>query len=227
MKVVLLTGGTRGIGKGIAETLRPDHDLALTYNTTQPDNDDFAIQADLSQPEVANSIIEQVIARFGQLDAIVNNAGYVTETPVDKLDLAAYRTTFEVNLFAPVALLTAALPHLSPGARIINISSVNARLPALTAPAYSASKAALETWTRGAAKALGPKGIRINAIAPGAIERPESPRPKDLQDLFLEDTALPRLGMPDDIARAVRFLMSDDAAFITGEVLTVSGGFRL
>jgi NAD(P)-dependent dehydrogenase (short-subunit alcohol dehydrogenase family) len=108
-----------------------------------------------------------------------------------------------------------------------NISSINARLPALAAPAYSASKAAVETWTKGTAKVLGPRGIRINAIAPGAIERPEAPRPPELIDVFVKDTALGRPGVPQDIASAVRFLCSDAASFITGEVLTVSGGYRL
>lgn len=227
MKVALITGGTRGIGAGIAADLATDHTIAVTYNTTAPTTDTFAIQANLAKPETAADVIAQVIARFGKLDILINNAGYVTETPTETLDLSAYRHTFEVNLFAPMALLTAALPHLQTGASVINISSVNARHPALTAPAYSASKAALETWTQGTAKALGPKGIRLNCIAPGAIERPEAPRPQDVQDLFLQDTALPRLGTPQDIASAVRFLSSDAASFITGEVLTVSGGFRL
>lgn len=227
MKVALVTGGTRGIGAGIAAELAADHTIALTYNTTAPTDDTFAIHADLSRPETATDVIEQVIARFGKLDVLINNAGYIAETPTETLDLDSYRQTFEVNLFAPMALLTAALPHLQSGANVINISSVNARHPALTAPAYSASKAALETWTQGTAKALGPKGIRLNCIAPGAIERPESPRPQDVQDLFLQDTALPRLGTPQDIASAVRFLASDAASFITGEVLTVSGGFRI
>lgn len=228
-KTALITGGTRGIGLGLVANLSVDHDVATTYNTTPPqtDTDVFAIKADLSQPETAQQVIDQTIARFGRIDILINNAGHVAETPVDTLDLAAYRQTFEVNLFAPMALLTAALPHLQPGASVVNISSINARLPALAAPAYSASKAALETWTKGTAKVLGPRGIRVNAVAPGAIERPETPRPQDLLDLFLKDTALNRPGTPQDIAGAVRFLCSDDASFITGEVLTVSGGYRL
>lgn len=227
MKVALITGGTRSIGAGIAANLAADHNIAVTYNTTAPTDDTFAIHADLSRPETTTDVIEQVIARFGKLDVLINNAGYIAETPTETLDLDSYRQTFEVNLFAPMALLTAALPHLQSGASVINISSVNARHPALTAPAYSASKAALEIWTQGTAKALGSKGIRLNCIAPGAIERTECPRPQDVQDLFLQDTALPRLGTPQDIASAVRFLASDAASFITGEVLTVSGGFRI
>ena len=193
-KVALITGGTRGIGAGIATDFATDHSVAVTYNTTPPASDVFAIQTDLSKPEHATEVIKQVTAKFGRLDILINNAGYVAETPVETLDLDGYRQTFEVNLFAPMALLTAALPHLKPGAAVVNISSINARLPALAAPAYSASKAALDTWTKGTAKVLGPRGIRVNAVAPGATERPESPRPQELLDLFLKDTALGRAG---------------------------------
>ncbi len=133
----------------------------------------------------------------------------------------------DVNLLAPGALLAAALPHLGPGAAIVNISSMNAVLPPRDASIYGASKAALNLWTRAMAKELGPRQIRVNAVAPGAINIPESPRPDDLTDLIVKDTALGRIGRPDDIARAVRFLASDAAGFITGEVLTVSGGYRL
>ncbi len=226
-KVALITGGTRGIGRGIVDALSPEYDIAVVYNTTPPDCV-WGVQADLRDPACAHDVIAKVIEKFGRLDVLVNNAGHIAETPVEgPLDLDGYRQTFEVNLFAPMALLTEALPHLNAGASVINISSVNARLPALAAPAYSASKAALETWTKGTAKALGPRGIRVNAIAPGAIERPENPRPQELVDLFLENTALDRLGAPADIGSAVKFLCSEEAAFITGETLTVSGGYRL
>jgi 3-oxoacyl-[acyl-carrier protein] reductase len=132
-----------------------------------------------------------------------------------------------VNLLAAQSLLSAALPHLTPGAAIVNISSVNALLPARGAALYSASKAALNLWTRAMAKELGPRQIRVNAVAPGAVNIPDEPRSDEMAAVFTKDTALGRLASPDDIARAVRFLASDQASFITGEVLTVSGGYRL
>lgn len=119
------------------------------------------------------------------------------------------------------------MPHLKPGACVVNISSVNAELPPKGAAIYGASKAALNLWTRGMAKELGARGIRVNAIAPGAINIAEEPRTDELTELFVQDTALGRIGTPTDIARAVRFLASEEASFITGEVLTVSGGYRL
>lgn len=225
--VALITGGARAIGRAIAEDLGQDHAIAVTYHTSAPDAlcaafpQTLALQADLSLPNMAATVIEEVIRHFGRLDVIVNNAGAIA---MDGDDLAH---TFAVNVTAPQAILNAALPHLKPGASIINISSVNATLPAMGAIGYSASKAALDTFTRGMAKTLGPQGIRVNGIAPGAIERTEAPRPSELVQAFVDMTALGRSGVPSDVAKVARFLASDAAGFITGETLVVSGGYRL
>ncbi|APE43957.1 oxidoreductase [Sulfitobacter alexandrii] len=227
MKVALVTGAARGIGRAIAHDLATDHAVAITHHGTPPDAllsqrpAVQAIRADLSDPASADRIIDAVIAQFGQLDVIVNNAGAI------EMDDGDPALNHAVNVAAPMALLRAALPHLSPGACVVNISSVNAVFPARGAAAYSASKAALNTWTRAMAKELGPRGIRVNGVAPGAIERPEPPRPPDLIAAFVNETALGRIGVPEDVARVVRFLVSDAAGFITGETITVSGGYRL
>lgn len=227
MKTALITGAARGIGRAIALELSTDHATAVTYNSTPPDAllaeapEIYALQADLSDPATPAQVIEAALARLGRLDVIVNNAGAIA---MDDTDTGQNHT---VNVAAPMALLDAALPHLQSGASIINISSVNAVLPAMGATRYSASKAALNIWTRAMAKTLGPRGIRVNAIAPGAIEREESPRPPELVKAFVDMTALGRTGVPQDIANVVRFLASDSAGFITGEIITVSGGYRL
>jgi 3-oxoacyl-[acyl-carrier protein] reductase len=167
------------------------------------------------------------LERFGRLDVIVNNAGLVHSTPKEEFDWAAQRAVLDVNVLVPSALLAAALPHLQAGAAVVNISSVNAVLPPKDAALYGASKAALNLWTKAMAKELGPSGIRVNGVAPGAVDLPEAPRSDELVALFAEMTALGRIAEPADIAKAVRFLASDDAGFITGETLTVSGGYRL
>lgn len=229
-KTVLITGGARGIGKAIASNFATDHSVAITYLTTQPRGGPSSIltmQADLTVPGAAEHVIGTVIDRFGRLDVIVNNAGQVASSPVETHVAPALRHILDVNLLAPDALLSAALPHLQPGATIVNISSVNAMLPPMGAAIYGASKAALNLWTRGMAKELGPRGIRVNAVAPGAVNIPEEPRPDDLTALFVDQTALGKLAEAADIAQAVRFLASDAARAITGEVLTVSGGYRL
>lgn len=229
-KVALVTGGSRGIGLAIARNLAHDHDVAVTWLTTEPTalpDGVLALRADLAQHDNSARVVAETVARFGRLDVIINNAGLVEPSPMDAFDAEAFGKIMNVNFLASVALLSAALPHLLPGASIINISSVNAVLPPLGAAVYGASKAAINLWTKGMAKELGPRQIRVNAVAPGAVHDPDRPRPDDLVRLFSELTALGRIATPEDIAKAVRFLAGDDASFITGEVLTVSGGYRL
>ncbi|MEM5519786.1 SDR family oxidoreductase [Sulfitobacter sp. AS59] len=229
-RTVLVTGGAIGIGRAIADDLAQDHDVAIVWHRSPPQglpDDTLAIQADLTKEGACADIVEKLIAHFGRLDVIVNNAGAVRSTPLDSFDAADQHALLAVNVLAPADLLAAALPHLQSGAAVVNISAVNAVLPPKGAALFGASKAALNLWTRAMAKELGPKGIRVNAVAPGAINIAENPRPAGLTELFVKETALGRIGTPQDIARAVRFLASDDASFVTGEVLTVSGGYRL
>jgi len=234
-RVILITGGARGIGRAITEALSPDHDLAITYWTAAQDaavlcQDHPAIltlQADLRIAD-PKSLIADVIARFGRLDGLVNNAGFIsTEPTADAFDMALAQDVMTVNTLAPMALISAALPHLKRGASIVNITSINARFPPASAPVYGASKAALENLTIAYAKAFGAQGIRVNAVAPGAIEREHAPRSAAMISRFTDETALGRLALSDEVAQAVRFLMSGTASGITGEVLRVSGGFRL
>ena len=229
-KVALVTGASRGIGRAIACELAKDHHVVITWRSTRPDAlppSILPLQADLTQPEIPAQIIADIIARFGRLDVIVNNAGQVTQNAPEHFDAKAAAAMFDINLFAAQALLTAARPHLGAGAAIVNISSVNAQLPPMGASLFGASKAALDLWTRGMAKELGPHQIRVNGVAPGAVEDPDAPRPDDLVKAFTDLTAMGRLATPDDIAQAVRFLTSEAASSITGEILTVSGGYRL
>jgi NAD(P)-dependent dehydrogenase (short-subunit alcohol dehydrogenase family) len=226
----VVTGGARGIGRAIALDLARDHAVAITHRTTVPEGlpeGVLAFRADLADPGQHGSVIAAVMAAFGRIDLLVNNAGTLAASSPEGLDAAACRAMFDVNVLAPHGLLAAALPHLLRGAAVISISSVNAVLPPGGASLFGASKAALNLWTRAMANELGPRGIRVNAVAPGAIDVEDAPRDPALRKRFVDATALDRLGTPQDIAAAVRFLASDAAGFITGEVLTVSGGYRL
>lgn len=230
---VLVTGAARGIGRAIALDLARDHRVAFTWFSARSEAEALAalglhpIRADFTDPAAPEQVIDQTIAALGPLSGLVNNAGAIANTDIDAYDLAQAEAIFRTNLHAPLALISCALPHLTPDAAIVNITSINARSPAASAVAYSASKAALENATLGMAKALGPREIRINAVSPGAVERDHAPRPADLQQAFLKETALPHLTEADDIAAATRFLLSPAARAITGTILPVSGGFRL
>ncbi|APX10636.1 SDR family NAD(P)-dependent oxidoreductase [Tateyamaria omphalii] len=233
MKTALVTGAARGLGRAIAADLARDHRVVITWRSTEPtellkDHPDIAaFQVDLADPGATAALPQQVIDHFGRLDIIVNNAGSLLTDDAENYDADAIATNFNVNVNAPMGLVAAALEHLQPGAAIVNISSQNARLPAMVAHSYSASKAAVDTWTKIAAKTLGPKGIRVNAVAPGAVNTPEATRPDDITDMIINDSALRRMATPDDIAAAVRFLASDAAAAITGTILDVNAGYRL
>lgn len=230
---VLITGAARGIGRAIAENLAPDHRVAITYHSAVQEAKDLSdhgvtcIRADFTNPDTPARVIAQATEALGPLTGLVNNAGDISEGTADDFDLATAERVMRVNLMAPMALISAALPHFAPNAAVVNISSINARSPAAGAIAYSASKAALENATIGYAKALGPRNIRVNAIAPGAVERDHAPRPDDLKALFQAETALPRLTEATEIATAARFLLSDQASGITGTIVPVSCGFRL
>lgn len=231
MRTALVTGGARGIGRAIANDLARDHNVVVVWNSTPPADDlaknIFTAQSDLTQQDACASVIARTLERFGRIDTIVNNAGLAHVTPKDGYDAEVQRAIMDINLLVPSDLLAAALPHLKSGASIINISSINATLPPKTAAIYGASKAALNLWTRAMAKELGPQGIRVNAVSPGATEVDHKPRPPELVELFIKDTALGRIGKPEDIAKVVRFFASEDAGFVTGEILAVSGGYRL
>ena len=230
VKVVLVTGAARGIGKVIANDLCRDHELAITWRSTPPEDiseDTLAIRADLLSGAAAQDVVDKVMKRFSRIDAIVNNAGLVPTSPEQAADRDFSRKTFDLNVLAPEALLKAALPHLESGASIVNISSLNAFLPPDGGAVYGASKAALNLWTRGMAKELGPRGIRVNAVAPGVIDLSDAPRPASVIEKVINETALRRIGRPEDIARAVRFFVEPASEFITGEVLTVAGGYQL
>ncbi len=229
-RTALVTGGTRGIGLAIVENLSKDHNVAVVWQSTPPESlsdEVLHLELDLTQSGSCKTAIENVITKFSRLDVIVNNAGVAASTPKDAFNHEDHQKIMDVNLFVPSQLLSHALPHLKRGASIINISSVNAVLPPRTAAIFGASKAALNLWTRAMAKELGEEGIRVNAVAPGAIDISDKPRSPELRELFLKDTALGRLGKPEDVASVVRFLAGEDAGFVTGEILSVSGGYRL
>ena len=228
-RVALVTGGAKGIGRAIAEDLAQDHGVAVTWLSTAPEGlpePVLALQADLTEADAAERVVQAVIDRFGRIDVIVNNAGQVASTPADGFDRAAAMGILDVNLLAPATLLSAALPHLGAGAAIVNISSVNAVLPPKGASVYGASKAAQDLWTRAMAKELGPQKIRVNGIAPGPTdtEATRTSVPAERLQGIVDALPLRRMGETQDIVNTVLFLCSDQASWVTGQTWSVDGG---
>jgi NAD(P)-dependent dehydrogenase (short-subunit alcohol dehydrogenase family) len=231
-KTVLVTGAGRGIGAGIAEAFgEAGAKVMLHYNASADGAKAHAekvggtaVQADLASPAGAGQLLDAV----GPIDILINNAGIYPLKPLIEMTDDDWNETIDVNLSSVFRLARRAAQRWvdrSAGGSILNISSIEAHAPGMMHAHYSSAKAALEMFTKAAAQELGPKGIRVNAVAPGLIAYPE------LESLWPEGVErwrntcpLGRLGQREDVANACVFLASPAASFITGAVLVVDGG---
>jgi len=241
--VVLVTGAARRVGAEIARALHgAGACVAIHYRSSAAAAVTLAAEliaaraemggesavvfaADLLDTDALPRLVESVVARFGRLDALVNNASSFFATKVGAVDTAAWDDLIGTNLRAPLFLAQAAAPHLQrSGGCIVNITDIHAERPLKGYPLYCAAKAGLLGLTRALALELGPQ-VRVNAVAPGAIEWPQSKgdfSPAE-RAAIIDHTLLKRVGSPADIARAVKFLVFD-APYVTGQVLNVDGG---
>ena len=238
--VALITGAAKRVGAQIARSLHgAGYDLALHYRHSRGEMDALcaelnmarngsarAIQAELADVEVMPRIVDDCIARFGRLDALVNNASAFYATPVGSVTPTQWEELFASNARAPFFLAQAAAPHLQAAhGAIVNMADIYAERPLPGHAVYCMAKAALVMMTLALAKELGPE-VRVNAIAPGAVLWPESGKAYADQKELVARTPLKRAGSPEDVAAAVLFLLRD-AKFSTGQILKVDGGRAL
>lgn len=248
-KTALVTGGSRGIGRAIAERLAQDGaTVALTYNESKAGADEavatieraggsaFALHADLVDAQSIPNLFEQLDGeldrrnRSNALDLLINNAGNsgwggLTDTTPDSWD-----TMFAVHVRAPFFIVQAALSRVSDGGRIINVSSAAAARPMQAVPVYSMAKASINNLTHSLAMELGPRRITVNAVAPGWTRTDMNAAVRENADIVTtieSDTALGRFGEATEIASLVAFLASEEAQFVTAQVIEASGGYKL
>ncbi|RYF56063.1 MAG: glucose 1-dehydrogenase [Comamonadaceae bacterium] len=242
-RVAIVTGASKGIGAGIARTLAAEGaKVIVNYASSKSDADTvvaaieaaggtaMAVGANVTNREQVESLVKAAIDKFGRLDIVVNNAGIYQFAKIEETTEALYRKQFDINVLGPLLLASAAVPHLGQGGSIINISSnVTSALPAESA-IYTGTKGAVDAITGVLSRELGPRGIRVNAVSPGLIETEGTHAAgavgSDFQVWNESQTPLGRIGQVQDIAPIVAFLASDDAGWVTGEVILGSGGMR-
>jgi len=233
-KRALITGAARGIGRAIAAQLRSAGAEILCCDLPgTSENDEVArevggtaLYADVTKA----GDVEKLIADSGEIDILVNNAGITRDGLLARMSEEDWRAVIDVNLTSVYLMCHAAIRGMMKrrSGSIVNLSSVVGLHGNFGQSNYAASKAGIVGFTKSFAREAGTRGVRVNAVAPGYIEtRLTEVLPDEVKKKMLEATSLGRFGQPADIARAVRFLCSDEAAFITGEVLVVDGGMAM
>jgi 3-oxoacyl-[acyl-carrier protein] reductase len=239
-KSALITGGSRGIGRAIALRLAEQGaDVAFTYRGNESAAQEakaaierfgrkaLPIQADVKEPEAAEAAVKAALEALGTVDILVNNAGVTRDDLIMRMSLDAWREVLETNLFGAFYMTKAVTrPMLrAKRGRIVNITSVSGQAGQMGQANYSSAKAGLIGLTKATARELASRGITANAVAPGfVLTELTQDLPENLMNEITNRTPLGRFGTTEEVAHAVAFLVSDEAAYITGQVLAVDGG---
>jgi 3-oxoacyl-[acyl-carrier protein] reductase len=241
-KVAIITGASKGIGAATARAFAAEGaSVIVNYASDKAGAEKVvsaikaqggqahAVKADVSIAADVQHLFSEALRVFGKIDILVNNAGIYHFAPLEAVTEADFHRQFNTNVLGTILMIQEAAKHLPAGGSIINTSTIASTNPVAYSLVYAASKSAVDTVTKAMARELGPKRIRVNTIAPGGTvtEGLEAlALPEEFAEQMIAGTPLGRLGLPEDIARVAVFLASDDAAWVTGERLTVSGGYK-
>ncbi|WP_422923939.1 glucose 1-dehydrogenase [Singulisphaera sp. PoT] len=239
-KAAIITGGDSGIGRAVAIAFaREGADVLISYLSEDSDAEETArvveasgrkcvkFPGDIQDEDHCKAIVDAAVKEFGKVDILVNNAAFQkTRESIEEITTEEFDRTLKTNLYAMFWLTKAAGPHMPVGGAVINTSSIQADSPSPTLLAYAMTKAAIQNFTGGLAQMLGKKGIRANCVAPGPIWTPLIPAtmPQETVTTFGKDVALGRAGQPAELAPAFVLLASDDASYMAGATIAVTGG---
>jgi NAD(P)-dependent dehydrogenase (short-subunit alcohol dehydrogenase family) len=239
-KRAVITGGDSGIGRAVAIAYaREGADVLIAYLSEDSDAKEVArlvedagrrcvlVAGDLAEPAHCREVVSRAAEEFGGIDVLVSNAAYqMTHESLDEITDEEWDYTFRLNVGAYFHLIKAALPHMGEGASVIGSSSVNSDMPSPTLAPYAATKAAIANFSASLAQLLGEKGIRVNSVAPGPIWTPLIPStmPEEKVASFGENTPLGRAGQPAELAPVYVMLASDEASYVSGARVAVTGG---
>ena len=242
-KVAVVTGASKGIGAGIAKALgAAGASVVVNYASSNAGAEvvveaivkaggkAVAVNGDVSKPAEAQAIIDAAVENYGKLDVLVNNSGVYEFGPIDVITPEHFHKQFDINVLGILLVTQAAVKHLGTGGSIINIGSVVSRITPAGSSVYSATKGAVDALTGVLSKELGSKGIRVNALNPGLIETEGTHSAgfigSDFDKEHVATVPLGRIGQPSDIADIAVFLASDQAGWLTGELITAGGGLH-
>ena len=239
-EVALVTGSSRGIGRAIVielaksgidivvnDSKNPQEGLEVVNEITKIGQRAIYIQADVSDPDQVEKMVEEILSEFGKIDILVNNAGIIVDKLLRDMTIEEWNNVIAVNLTSVFNCTKSAIKYMQKqkSGKIINISSVSGQIGNIGQANYSASKAGVISFTKTVAKEYAREGIIVNAVAPGFIRtRMIENIPEKVMLKILKQIPLGRLGEPEEVAKLVRFLASDDAKYITGQVISINGG---
>ena len=236
--VILITGANRGQGKAIAEHLASlgaivgvgarNYEDAKEVTNEIGENHAFPVQLDVTKQSDWTSAVDMIVNKFNRIDGLVNNAGFLIRKPFMEITMEDYEQLISVNHLGVFMGMQAVIPQMEKQQKgsIVNNVSISAFAPISNSSAYAAAKASVVAMSKSAAIELGPKGIRVNMVHPGGIETEMATQGKGVPDYY-DSVPLGRIGQPNEIARAVAFLVSDESSYCTGTEIVVDGGMTL